>query len=98
LNGGTPLASSLRVAEVYSPKQNGMKRFARRCGDLHVCARHLLNEAGTVRQTTVELLIESTPIASRSQSLVAVRISPTDKATRTLFIACNAIWQSKTKY
>ena len=93
-----PLVSSLRVAKTYLPEQNGAKRFARRYGDQLVCVRHHLNETGTVRHTTVELLNESTPIASRSRSLVAVRISPTDKATRTLFIACNAIWQSKTEY
>ena len=93
-----PLVSSLRVAKTYAPDQNGAKRFARRYGNQLVCVRHRLNEAGTVRHTTVELLIESTPIASRSRSLVAVRISPTDKTTRTLLIACGANWQPKPKY
>ena len=90
--------SSLRVAKTYSPEQNGAKRFARRYGEQLVCVRHRLNQAGTVRHTTVELLIESTPISSRSRSLVALRISPTDKATRTLLMACGAKWQTKQKY
>ena len=90
--------SSLRVAKTYSPQQNGAKRFAKRYGEQLVCVRHRLNETGTVRHTTVELLVESTPVASRSRSLVAIRISPTDKATRTLLMACGAQWQPKHRY
>jgi hypothetical protein len=90
--------SSLRVAKTYSPEQDGAKRFAKRYGEQLVCVRHRLNETGTVRHTTVELLIESTPVASRSRSLVAIRIPPTDKATRTLLLACGAQWQHKHKY
>ncbi len=90
--------SSLRVAKTYSPQQDGAKRFAKRYGEQLVCVRHRLNETGTVRHTTIELWVESTPIASRSRSLVALRISPTDKATRTLLIGCGAQWQPKQKY
>ena len=43
--------------------------------------------------TTVELLVESTPIISRARSLVPIRIPPTDKQTRTLLISCDAQWQ-----
>ena len=93
-----PSLSSLRVAKTYAPEQNGAKRFAKRYGEQLVCVRHRLNEAGTIRHTTVELLVETTPVASRSRSLVALRISPTDKATRTLLLACGAQWQPKTKY
>ena len=93
-----PSLSSLRVAKTYAPEQNGAKRFAKRYGEQLVCVRHRLNEVGTIRHTTVELLVETTPVASRSRSLVALRISPTDKATRTLLLACGAQWQPKTKY
>jgi len=85
-----PHLSSLRVAKTYSPEQAGARRFAKRYGDQLVCVRHRLNETGTVRHTTVELLIETTPVASRARSLVAIRIAPTDKATRTLLMACGA--------
>ncbi|MDQ6679391.1 MAG: hypothetical protein M3Y67_00300 [Pseudomonadota bacterium] len=93
-----PQLSSLRVAKTYSPEQNGAKRFAKRYGDQLVCVRHRLNEAGTVRHTTVELLIETTPVASRARSLVALRISPTDRANRTLLMACGAQWHPKHRY
>lgn len=90
--------SALRVAKTYSPEQNGAKRFARRYGDQLVCVRHRLNESGTIRHTTVELLIESTPVASRARSLVAIRIPATDKSTRTVLLACSAQWQAKERY
>ena len=93
-----PSWSSLRVAKTYAPEQDGAKRFARRYGDQLVCVRHRLNEAGTVRHTTVELLIESTPVASRARCLVAVRIAPTDRETRMLILACGAEWQAKQRY
>lgn len=66
----------LRVAKTYSPKQNGPKRFALRYGDDLVCVRHRLNETGTVRHTSVELRIESTPVVSRQRTTIG-RTDPT---------------------
>ena len=90
--------AALRVAKTYAPDQNGAKRFARRYPDQLVCVRHRLSDDGSVRHTTVELLIESTPVASRARTLVAVKIGPTDKAIRTLLMACGAQWMPKDKY
>jgi hypothetical protein len=90
--------SALRVAKTYAPDQNGAKRFARRHGEQLVCVRHRLSDDGSVRHTTVELLVESTPIASRARTLVAIKIGPSDKATRTLLMACGALWLPKEKY
>ena len=90
--------ASLRVAKTYAPDQNGAKRFAKRYGDSLVCVRHRLNEDGTVRHATVELLVESTPVASRARSLVAIRIPGSDRATRALLLACGAQWYPKEKY
>ena len=61
------LLSALRVAKTYRPEQKGAKRFARRYVEPLACFRHRLDESGTVRHTTVERLIESTPIASRAR-------------------------------
>jgi hypothetical protein len=88
----------LRVAKTYSPTQDGAKRFARRFGEQLVCVRQRLNAAGTVRHTTVELLIESTPIAQRARQVIAVRLAPTDKPSRKLLLACGAEWRPKEKY
>lgn len=90
--------SSLRVAKTYQPDRNGAKRFARRYGDQLVCVRHRLNPSGTVRHTTVELLVESTPIASRTRSQVALRIPPADKATRKVLLAYGAQWKPQQKH
>jgi hypothetical protein len=90
--------SALRVAKTYAPDQNGAKRFALRHGDNLVCVRHRLSDDGSMRHTTVELLVESTPVTSRARSLVAIKIAPADRATRTLLIACGAQWVLKEKY
>ena len=90
--------AALRVAKTYAPDQNGAKRFALRYANQLVCVRHRLSDDGSVRHTTVELLIESTPVSSRARTFVAVRIDPTDKNTRTLLMACGAQWVTKEKY
>jgi hypothetical protein len=90
--------AALRVAKTYGPDQNGAKRFARRYGDQLVCVRHRLSDDGSVRHATVELLIESTPVASRARTLVAVKIAASDKTTRTLLMACGAQWVPKERY
>ena len=90
--------AALRVAKTYAPDQNGARRFARRYPDQLVCVRHRLSDDGSLRHTTVELLIESTPVASRARTLVAVKIGASDKNTRTLLMACGAQWVPKEKY
>ena len=90
-----PALSSLRVAKTYSPERDGAKRFARRYGEQLVCVRHRLDATGTMRHTTVKLLVESTPVVSRSRAVVALRIPPTDKATRVVLLAAGAQWQPK---
>ena len=90
--------SKLRVAKTYAPHQNGAKRFALRFGDPLVCVRHRLDAAGTTRHTTVELVVESTPVVSRAKQLVAVRIAPTDRATRQNLMARGAKWDSKQRH
>ncbi len=87
----------LRVSKTYAPDQDGAKRFACRYGDQLVCVRHRLSDDGNIRHTTVELLVESTPVASRSRSNVAIRIPANDRNTRTLLMACGAQWRPKEK-
>ena len=90
--------AGLGVAKTYGPGQNGAKRFAKRYGDKLVCVRQRLSDDGTVRHTTVELHVESTPVTSRARTLVAIRIPATEKKTRTLLMACGAQWVAKEKY
>lgn len=85
----------LRIAKRYAPTQNGAKRFLRRYGDQLVCVRHRLSDDGKVRHTTIELLVESTPIVSRMRSIIALRIPQADKGSRQLLMACDAKWKPR---
>lgn len=90
--------AQVRVAKTYPPDQKGAKRFALRYGDDLVCVRHRLNETGTMRHTTVELRMESTPVVSRQRSTIALRFPPSDRQTRTVIMSCGAQWQPAQKY
>ena len=88
---------SLRVAKTYAPEQDGAKRFAKRHGETLVCVRHRLSEDGLTRHTTVELLAETTPVATRQRSLIALRIPDSTKSMRSLLFACGAKWDPTNK-
>lgn len=86
---------TLRVAKTFGPDQDGAKRFARRHGDSLVCVRHRLSDDGSLRYTTVEILAETTPVASRQRLLIALRVPSDAKTTRSLLLACGATWDKK---
>lgn len=87
----------LRVAKTYAPEQDGAKRFAKRHGDSLVCVRHRMSEDGLTRYTTVEILAEATPVATRQRSIIALRITDSTKSMRSLLLACGAKWDAKNK-
>ena len=87
----------LRVAKTYSPEQDGAKRFGKRHGEDLVCVRHRMSDDGLTRYTTVELLAETTPVATRKRSLIALRIPDSTKSMRSLLLACGAKWDAKNK-
>ena len=89
--------SQLRVARRIAPTQNGAKRFALRYGHELVCVRHRLNAAGTTRYTTIELLVETTPVVRAGTRMVALRLGPGEKSTRSLLMACGAQWDKTQK-
>lgn len=90
-----PALARMRVAKRYAPHQDGAKRFHLRYGEQLVCVRHRLSDDGRIRHTTVELLIESTPIVSRQRSEMAIRLPTSDRGTRQLLMACGARWRPK---
>ncbi len=65
-----------RVTKKYAPSQPGARKLAQRYGSALVCVRHRQNLEGTVRYTTVELMVEEVPIARRKPrgQLLAVRL------------------------
>jgi hypothetical protein len=87
----------LRVAKTYAPEQDGAKRFCRRHGDSLVCVRHRMSEDGLTRYTTVELLAETTPVACRQRTQIALRIPDSTKSMRSLLLSCGANWDTKNK-
>ena len=87
----------LRVAKKYGPQQDGAKRFSRRYGEQLVCVRHRISEDGLSRFTTVEILAETTPIAPRQRTLIALQLPPGAKSTRSLLLACGAFWDAKAR-
>lgn len=93
-----PRKEHLRVAKKYGPTQDGAKRFALRFGEQLVCVRHRLSDDGTLRYTTVELVVETTPIVSRQRTLIAIRLPAHDRNARTLLMACGAVWRTKQRY
>lgn len=92
-----PPLDRLRVVKKYGPEQDGAKRFARRHGKELVCVRHRVSEDGLTRFTTVELLAETTPIAVRQRTMVALRLPATARSTRSLLIACGAEWDARNR-
>jgi hypothetical protein len=88
----------LRVIKTLRPDRNGAKRFTRRFGEQLVCVRHRLDPSGHIRYTTVELITECTPIASRAEALIALRIPGHDRATRQLLLASGAHWMPRPRH
>ena len=97
-NTKLPALSELRVAKRVAPNQDGAKRSSLRSGDQLVCVPHRLDQSGSVRYTTVELLIEQTPVARAGDRLLALRLRPAEKATRSLLMACGGQWDSAAKH
>ena len=89
--------SDLRVVRRIAPDRDGAKRIALRFGDQLVCVRHCLSSDGSVRFTTVELLIEQTPVIPAGTRFVAPRLEPGDRSTRSLLMACGATWDKSLK-
>ena len=89
--------SDLRVSKRIAPGRDGAKRFALRYGDQLVCVRHRIDPTGDTRYTTVELLVETTPVVRAGDRLVALRLrqvrSQTDHCSWPA-VACGTVQQS----
>ena len=87
-NTESPALSDLRVAKRIAPGKDGSKRFSLRYGEQLVCVWHRVYPSGILRYTTVELIIEVTPVVRAGDRLVALRLGPKDKSTRSFLLAC----------
>jgi hypothetical protein len=89
--------SRYRVVKTLKPTDPGAIGWARRYGEALICVRHRTDGRGKVRHTTVELLIESTPIQPRTTRLVHLKIAPHERSLHAICKAAGGHWDSKSR-
>ena len=89
-----PAWNRTRVTKKYDPSQPGARKLAQRYGADLVCVRHRQNSEGTIRYTTVELLVEHAPIAARKTAgqQLAVRLRRGEVDLRRQLMANGGRW------
>ena len=88
----TTKTEDLKVIKKLHPQQPGTVKLARTYGDTLVCVRYRKDAAGTYRYTTVEIIVDKTPITPKLPEWVEVRIDYTDTTTRAKAKAQGAQW------
>lgn len=86
-----------RVIKTLAPTDRGAIALAQRYGEALVCVRHRADAKGKFRHTTVELLVETTPIRPRNQALVQVRTEPHERALIAVIKAAGGKWDPKAR-
>ena len=81
-----------RVTKKIAPSQPGAIKLARRYGEHLVCVRHRVDPTGTVRFTTVELVVEQAPIGTKPDQIVGVRVDYHERQLRAAVKAAGATW------
>lgn len=89
-----PAWSRTRVTKKYAPSQPGARKLTQRYGSDLVCVRHRQDLEGTIRYTTVELLVEQIPIPARNPRgrLLAVRLRGGELDLRRQIMALGGRW------
>ena len=92
-------AAATRVLKTFSPGAPGAVKLTRRYGPALICVRYRLDATGTVRYTTVELLIEQAPIQHRAatENMVTVKFLYAEANLRNQAWKLGAKWDAKTK-
>jgi hypothetical protein len=88
---------SLKVIKKLPPNGRGALRLAQRYGEALVCVRHRSDAQGKHRFTTVELLIDKTPIQRKADPIVGLRIGPEEKPLQAAVRAAGGTWDYKAK-
>ncbi|OGA99883.1 MAG: hypothetical protein A3E25_16035 [Burkholderiales bacterium RIFCSPHIGHO2_12_FULL_69_20] len=86
-----------RVIKTLAPTDRGAITWAQRYGEALVCVRHRTDGKGKVRHTTVELLVQSTPIKPRTVKIVQIRIEPHERPLQTMVQTAGGVWDGKTR-
>jgi translation elongation factor EF-G len=85
-------APNLRVIKKIAPNERGAKNLTMTYGGQLVCVRHRLDTTGTMRLTTVELVISEKRIARRPGPTVDVALRPQEKELQAKLKAAGARW------
>ena len=88
------LASRLRVTKKLAPTNRGAIKLAQEFGEALICVRHRTDSAAKYRYTTVELLVDKTPMQPRQAQLVSIRVNPKEYGLRTVVRAAGGTWDS----
>lgn len=90
-------ATNLKVLKKLAPNQPGAIKLARLYGEALVCVRHRTDSEGLSRITTVELVVERTPIQPRTDTIVGVKINYGEPELQSVAKAAGATWDPSTK-
>ncbi|MBA4182166.1 MAG: hypothetical protein C0506_16390 [Anaerolinea sp.] len=87
-----PPAAELRVMKKLAPSARGAKGLTAQYGGQLVCVRHRLDETGTKRITTVELIVSEKLISRRPGPTVDVEVRPQEKQLQAKLKAAGGKW------
>ena len=90
-----PEPASSRVIKTLRPTDRGALALAQRYGSALICVRHRTDGKGKLRLTTIELLIDSTPIRPRTIKLVNVRTAPHERTLHAMIKTAGGLWDYK---
>ncbi|MCR5886136.1 hypothetical protein LRS03_26085 [Rhizobacter sp. J219] len=85
---------STRVIKKLGPNRPGTRKLSQRYGQALVCVRHRHNKDGTIRYTTVELVVEQVQTRQRHPpgQRVAVRLEHDEPSKRHQLAQLGAPW------
>ena len=95
----TPPNAANRVTRTLKPGQPGTLKLHRHYGKALMNVRYRENAEGTIRYTTVELVVDEAPVQRRlsDRSIVGVRITWGELSLSTKAKAMGAKWEPATK-
>ena len=89
--------SDFRVTKKMSTTARGAIKLARQYGDSLVCVRYRSDQDGTYRYTTVELLVDRSPIRRTGDTIVSVKTEMFEAPLRSRLLARGAVWDPAMK-
>ena len=87
----------MRVVKKLAPTSRGAIKLHEQFGETMICVRHRVDANAKIRFTTVELLVGSAPIKTRSEQLVEVKIDWEEQSLREIVKRAGAKWDGKAR-